>query len=62
MFNPSPSEMQAEALQTKTTVWRDGLTCSPEGELFLDGRRVNRNEAIIYFGARRIRRERGLID
>ena len=54
--------MQAEALQTKTTVWRDGLTCSPEGELFLDGRRVNRNEAIIYFGARRIRRERGLID
>ena len=59
MFNPSPTEMRAEALQTKTTVWRDGLTVSPEGVFFLSGRRVTLNEAVMYFGTRRKRRESG---
>ena len=62
MFNPSPSEMRAEALATGTTVWRDGLTVSPEGAFFICGRRCTLNEAIVYFGTRRVRRERGEID
>lgn len=49
----TPLEMKNEALETKTTVWQDGLTVSPEGCFFLCGRRLTLNEAIMYSGNRR---------
>lgn len=55
----TPLEMKEYATTYGVTEWQDGLTVSPEGEFFLSGRRVTLNEAIVYQGTRRQRRESG---
>jgi hypothetical protein len=52
----SPSQLKAQALETGTTVWHDGLTVTPEGMFVICGRRCTLNEAIMYLGNRAVTR------
>ena len=49
-------QLKAMAVETGTTVVRDGLTVTPEGTFVICGRRCTLNEAIMYLGNRAVRR------
>jgi hypothetical protein len=53
---PSPLQLKAQALETGTTMWHDGLTVTPEGVFVICGRRCTLNEAIMYLGNRAVTR------
>lgn len=52
----SPSQLNAEAIATGTTVYHDGLQVTPEGRYIICGRFCTLNEAIMYLGNRAVTR------
>jgi hypothetical protein len=52
----SPLQLKAEALETGTTVFHDGLQVTPEGKFCICGRFCTLNEAIMYLGNRAVTR------
>lgn len=52
----SPLQLKAQAVETGTTVFYDGLQVTPEGKFCICGRICTLNEAIMYLGNRAVTR------
>ena len=55
-MHASVFQLKAQAVETATTVFHDGLQITPEGKYCICGRFCTLNEAIMYLGNRAVSR------
>lgn len=55
-MHASVFQLKAQAVETGTTVFHDGLQITPEGKYCICGRFCTLNEAIMYLGNRAVTR------
>lgn len=60
-MHASVFQLKAQAIETGTTVFHDGLQITPEGKYCICGRFCTLNEAIMYLGNRAVTRAKAAV-
>lgn len=60
-MHTSPLQLKAQAVETGTTVFHDGLLVTPEGKFCICGRFCTLNDAILYLGNRAVTRAKAAV-